>query len=83
MKDDEMALESQNIGRLAIDGVAAGGVVGSFLSLLPPIAAVLSIVWFSIQIYESKTFQGWLRARRARRIARLRKAIDRLGGGRG
>jgi hypothetical protein len=74
---------TQNSIRLAIDGVAAGGIVGSFLSILPPIAAVLSIVWFSIQIYESKTFQEWRRRRRERRIARLREAIDRLNGGRG
>lgn len=35
-------------------------VVGSLASWLPAIAALLSIVWTVIRIYESNTVQGWL-----------------------
>tara|TARA_R100001594_G_scaffold142700_1_gene189849 strand:+ start:97 stop:255 length:159 start_codon:yes stop_codon:yes gene_type:complete len=42
-----------------IDGVAIVGGVGSWLSLLPDIAAVFTIVWLSIRIWESKTVREW------------------------
>jgi hypothetical protein len=43
--------------------IDAGSVVvigGTLLGYLPAIAAIWSIAWFSIQIYESKTVQDWV-----------------------
>ena len=37
------------------DGIAATGVVATLVGLLPAIAALLSIVWFALQITEKLT----------------------------
>ena len=47
--------------RHAFDWISAGAIVGSLVGYLPPLAAALAIIWYCIQIYESKTFQGWLK----------------------
>lgn len=44
-------------GRHALDALAALTVVGIFAKLLPPIAALLSIIWLTLQIY------GWCEGR--------------------
>jgi hypothetical protein len=44
-----------------IDGAAMTTVVASFMAWLPPTAAALSIVWTAIRIYETRTFQGWIK----------------------
>ena len=46
---------TQQIAKYVADGVSFGTVVGTLLGYLPTIAAALSIVWISIQIWESKT----------------------------
>lgn len=50
---------SDNIRHIA-DG--AGGIVafGALFDLLPDVAALLSVIWFAIRIYESKTVQRLL-----------------------
>jgi hypothetical protein len=41
-----------------IDGLSIMTVVGSLLSILPALAAIFSIIWTLIRIYETKTVQG-------------------------
>ena len=41
----------------ALDALAAAAAVGPPAKLLPPIAALLSIIWLSLQIF------GWIEAR--------------------
>lgn len=36
-------------------------VIGTLAQVLPSMAAIISIVWTSIRIYETKTVQAWLR----------------------
>jgi chromate transport protein ChrA len=36
-------------------------VVGTLAQVLPSIAAIFTIVWTVIRIYETKTVQSWLR----------------------
>ena len=43
-----------------LDGLSIATVLGTLVQVLPSIAAVLSIVWSVIRIYETKTVQGWL-----------------------
>lgn len=49
---------------------------GSFLGLLPLIAAVvasvLAVIWYALEIYQNKIVQGWVRARRLRKLVTLR-----------
>lgn len=53
---------------VTIDLLAASAVVGTVVSWLPPIAAFLSIIWFAIQIWESKSCQAFVARWRKNRI---------------
>lgn len=44
-----------------IDGVSVATVMGTLMSWLPAIAALFTIIWTVIRIYETKTVQGWLK----------------------
>lgn len=54
---------------------AVASILGSLVGWLPPLAAVLAAIWYSIEIYESKTFQRIIVDRRARRVIRMRARI--------
>lgn len=44
--------------KVAVDIVSAGTALGALVGALPEIAAVFTIVWTSIRIYETKTVQS-------------------------
>jgi len=44
----------------AVDAVSVLTVVGTIGDLLPPMAALFTLVWTGIRIYETKTVQGLL-----------------------
>lgn len=73
-----MALDSshgQTIVNIATNSTAAGIIISSVLSFLPPTAAVVALVWYFIQIWESKTVRGWVSRRRTRKLARMKAAV--------
>ncbi len=41
-----------------VDALAVGTVLGTLAAWLPPVAAIFTIVWSMIRIYETKTVQG-------------------------
>jgi hypothetical protein len=43
-----------------VDALSIATVLGTLVDMLPSIAAVFTIVWTAIRIYETKTVQGWL-----------------------
>ena len=43
-----------------LDGLSLITVLGTLMNWLPAVAALLSIVWTLLRIYESKTVQKWL-----------------------
>ena len=43
-----------------IDFASIATVLGTLADMLPAIAAIFTIVWTVIRIYETKTVQGWL-----------------------
>ena len=48
-----------------LDGLSVITVLGALVDILPAIAALFTIVWTGIRIYETKTIQGWIeRAKR-------------------
>lgn len=47
-----------------VDTASVATVVGTLAGLLPAIAAIFTIVWTSIRIYESKTVQDLLNRRK-------------------
>jgi len=48
------------VTKTVVDIASVGIVGGSLLGWLPATAAVLTIIWTSIRIYETQTVQGWL-----------------------
>lgn len=54
------------------DAIAAGTIVGTFMGWMPKIAALLSAVWFIIQITESQTFKRF--------CARVAASLKRVAG---
>jgi hypothetical protein len=42
----------------AMDWLSLSTVVTTLVGMLPTIAAIIPIVWYSIRIYETKTIQG-------------------------
>lgn len=43
-----------------LDGISAVTVLGTLTQILPPLAALFTILWTILRIYESKTVQTWL-----------------------
>lgn len=50
----------------------AGSIVASAVGYLPAFAAAVALIWYLIQITESKTVQTWIKTRRIRRLAKLK-----------
>jgi hypothetical protein len=47
-----------------MDITSIGVLLGSLASILPAVAAIFTIVWTSIRIYETKTVQKWVRKKK-------------------
>lgn len=50
----------QEESKQILDAASVGIAVSSLASWLPPAAALVTVVWTSIRIYETKTVQGWI-----------------------
>lgn len=48
-----------------VDALSLVTVIGTLVDMLPSIAAVFTIVWTAIRIYETKTVQNWFRKENA------------------
>lgn len=44
---------------VTIDILSAGAIAATLMQFLPPIAAMAGIIWYAIQIWESKSVQRW------------------------
>ncbi len=53
--------DGSDVARALGDVTSVGILLGTLAQALPAIAALLTIVWTSIRIYESRTVQLWLR----------------------
>lgn len=63
---------------ITLDFVSLGAIVGALSGLLPPLAGLAAIIWYVVQIWESKTCQKWrkLRRRRHRMLRLALAAVD-------
>lgn len=50
----------QESSKQALDAISVFTVVGTLGDILPPLAAILTIVWTAIRIYETETVQRML-----------------------
>ena len=58
MKDPFMNMDEASKHMLDLASILT--VLGTLADMLPAIAAVFTIVWTAIRIYETKTVQRWL-----------------------
>lgn len=53
---------------VAAHTVSVAALAGTIANILPPVLAALgsflAVVWYAVQIYESKSFQRWLAKRK-------------------
>jgi hypothetical protein len=56
-----MATEHSDSLKYALDALSVATVVGALVDTLPAIAALFTIVWTGIRIWETDTVQRWLK----------------------
>jgi len=61
-----MDQHTQETVKVIGDTLSIFTVVGTLIDMLPSVAALFTIVWTAIRIYESNTVQGYLARRRER-----------------
>ncbi len=64
--------------KAGFDYAGIGLIFTSFIGWLGPLGALLAVVWYALQIYESKAVQDWL-ATRQRRQSVLAQARSQSG----
>lgn len=62
--------------KLLFDGLSFSILLGTLVDMLPAIASLLAIVWWSISIYEKPTVQRWLGRDRPEPLRDLTDAAD-------
>ena len=59
-----MAQHSAETVKHVTDGLSILTVVGTLAEILPALAALFSLVWSLIRIWETKTVQDWIKRRK-------------------
>ena len=54
-------VQVQEQTKAVVDVLSIGAVVSTLLGWLPGIAAIFTILWTGIRIWETRTVQGWLK----------------------
>tara|TARA_R110000824_G_scaffold208676_1_gene394505 strand:- start:410 stop:625 length:216 start_codon:yes stop_codon:yes gene_type:complete len=47
--------------KTGLDLAAVAGGIGSWFALIPDVAAILSIIWLALRIWETETVKRWTR----------------------
>lgn len=53
-------MDMQETTKTALDGVSVVTVIGTLAGILPAIAALVTIIWTGIRIFETNTVRMWL-----------------------
>lgn len=60
MSADQHILNAHRAMLATADTLSAGAILASFTGWLPPLAALVAVLWYIIQMWESETVRGWL-----------------------
>lgn len=52
--------DNHELGKAVVDGLSIATVIATLIEMLPSIAAIFSIVWSVIRIWETDTVQRWV-----------------------
>lgn len=55
--------------------ISGAAILATLAGWLPTVAAIVALIWYLIQIYESATVQRWLANRKHRRLAHLKARV--------
>lgn len=58
-----------------MNSASAAAIVSTIMGWVPAITAIIALVYYCIQIYESQTVQKYVASRRLQRIARLKAKL--------
>lgn len=58
-----MVADPSEAGKAVVDVISIVTVIGTLAQILPAIAAIFTIVWTCIRIWETKTVQSFFRRR--------------------
>lgn len=56
--------EHHDIGKHVVDVLSVATVIGTLVNVLPAVAAIFTIIWTGIRIYETDTVQKLIRRKR-------------------
>ena len=57
----DMTQDEQELTKQAVDALSIVTVIGAIVEVLPAIAALFTIVWTAIRIYETRTVQDFIK----------------------
>ncbi len=58
-KEMQMKHETAEIVKAWLDALSVVTVLGAIVEMLPSVAAIFTIVWTGIRIWETETVKGW------------------------
>ena len=58
-----MVADPSEAGKAVVDVISIVTVIGTLAQILPAIAAIFTIIWTGIRIWETKTVQSFFRRR--------------------
>lgn len=68
-------MDSSAINQWVGNIFSVGAIVTTIMGLAPAFAALVALVWYLLQIYESATVQRWFATRRVRKLAQLKARV--------
>lgn len=72
-----MSDHKQRVLNYSADGISAVAILGAFMGYLPALAGLAGLIWYAIQIWESRTVQRHVRRYRLKAVRKRREAASR------
>lgn len=69
-------MNHESVGAWIANTISVAAVLGALWGVIPVLAAFAALIWYVIQIYESRRVQHWLKMRRAQRLADMRAQVE-------
>lgn len=60
------------------NSVSLGMIISTIVGWLPAIAALIGVIWYTVQIYESKTVQRWIDNKLRKKLLKLHAEAAKL-----
>ena len=75
MPIEQSIMESNPIISWTGNLASLAAIIGAFAGWVPVLAALIALVWYTVQIFESRTFQRWRRTRHVRRLLKAKAMV--------